>query len=237
VNSVTAVDEFEDRTLIKLDWDASQDHLFRCILEHDGQILSATGSPKEWNFEIRFSERESLSQCQDCCADAHITLDLTRIYNPVDPKVGPWYGLSKPQREALTLAVRMGYYDIPRGCTTAELADELGISDQATTETASCHRCVHETRASHSRPNGLTGSIIHHGIRTGNWGTTNVYMDENIEWARRDTSSIDEETDSSGREGSISPDTILSAVANEHRRAISTHWTARLRSDWNTMRS
>ncbi|WP_255314819.1 DUF7344 domain-containing protein [Halorubrum lacusprofundi] len=45
-------------------------------------------------------------------------------------------------------------------------------------------------------------------------------MDENIEWARRDTSSIDEETDSSGREGSISPDTILSAVANEHRRAI-----------------
>jgi len=28
----------------------------------------------------------------------------------------------------------MGYYDIPRGCTTAELADELGISDQATTE-------------------------------------------------------------------------------------------------------
>jgi len=98
VNSVTAVDEFEDRTLIKLDWDASQDHLFRCILEHDGQILSATGSPKEWNFEIRFSERESLSQCQDCCADAHITLDLTRIYNPVDPKVGPWYGLSNTAR-------------------------------------------------------------------------------------------------------------------------------------------
>jgi len=42
--------------------------------------------------------------------------------------------LSEPQREALTLAVRRGYYDIPRGCTTAELADELGISDQAVTE-------------------------------------------------------------------------------------------------------
>ncbi|RLM81550.1 helix-turn-helix domain-containing protein, partial [Halobellus sp. Atlit-38R] len=48
--------------------------------------------------------------------------------------VSQWYGLSEPQREALTLAVQMGYYDIPRGCTTQELASELGISDQAVTE-------------------------------------------------------------------------------------------------------
>ncbi len=134
VNSVTEVDVFDDRTLFKLDWDASQDRLFRCLLEQDGQILSATGSPEEWNFEIRFSDREALSQCRDCCESAHISLDLTRVYNPADPEEGPWYGLSEPQREALTLAVRRGYYDIPRGCTTAELADELGISDQAVTE-------------------------------------------------------------------------------------------------------
>ena len=134
VNSVTEVDVFEDRTLFRIDWDASQDHLFQCILEHDGQILSATGSPEEWDFEIRFPDREALSQCQDCCENAHISVNLTRVYNPTDADAGPWYGLSEPQREALTLAVRMGYYDIPRGCTTAELANELGISDQAVTE-------------------------------------------------------------------------------------------------------
>jgi len=134
VNSVTKVDVFDDRTLFRLDWDASQDHLFQCISEHDGHMLSATGSPEGWNFEIRFSDREALSQCQDCCEDAHISLQITRIYKPTDPEAGPWYGMSEPQREALTLAVRMGYYDIPRGCTTAELADELGISDQAVTE-------------------------------------------------------------------------------------------------------
>ena len=134
VNSVTQVDVFDDRTLFRLDWDASQDHLFQCISEHDGHTLSATGSPEGWNFEIRFSDREALSQCQDCCEDAHISLQITRIYKPTDPEAGPWYGMSEPQREALTLAVRMGYYDIPRGCTTAELADELGISDQAVTE-------------------------------------------------------------------------------------------------------
>jgi predicted DNA binding protein len=32
------------------------------------------------------------------------------------------------------LTVLKGYYDIPRGCTTNELADDLGISDHAVTE-------------------------------------------------------------------------------------------------------
>ncbi|MFC4247279.1 helix-turn-helix domain-containing protein [Natribaculum luteum] len=134
VNSVTEVDVFEDRTLFRLDWDASQDHHFQCVLDHEGQILSATGTPEGWDFEMRFTGREALSQYQDCCEDAHISLDIIRIYNPADPEADSWYGLSEPQREALALAVRMGYYDIPRGCTTAELADELGISDQAVTE-------------------------------------------------------------------------------------------------------
>ncbi|WP_276257841.1 helix-turn-helix domain-containing protein [Haloglomus litoreum] len=134
VNSVTEVDVFDDRTLFRLDWDASQDHLFRCILDNEGQILGATGTAEGWDFEIRFSHREALSQYWTCCEDAHISLEMISVYNPTDPGAGPWYGLSKPQREALTLAVRMGYYDIPRGCTTEELADELGISDQAVTE-------------------------------------------------------------------------------------------------------
>jgi len=134
VNSVTEVDVFEDRTLFRLDWDASQDHFFQCTLNNEGEILSATGTSEGWNFEIRFPDREALSQCRDCCEDAHISLDIVRIYNPTDPEAGPWYGMSEPQREALTLAIRMGYYDIPRGCTTEELADELGISDQAVTE-------------------------------------------------------------------------------------------------------
>ena len=134
VNSVTEMEVFGDRTLFRLDWDASQDHLFQCIMKYGGQILSATGTSEGWNFEIRFPHRDGLSQCQSCCEDAHISLEFVRIYNPTDPEIGPWYGLSEPQREALMLAVRLGYYDIPRGCTTEELADELGISDQAVTE-------------------------------------------------------------------------------------------------------
>ncbi|RDZ34363.1 MULTISPECIES: helix-turn-helix domain-containing protein [Haloferax] len=134
VDNVTEVEVFDNRTLFRLDWDASQDHLFQCILDQGGQISSATGTSEGWDFEIRFSQREALSEFRTCCEDAHINLDVIRVYNPTDPGVSQWYGLSEPQREALTLAVQMGYYDIPRGCTTQELASELGISDQAVTE-------------------------------------------------------------------------------------------------------
>ncbi|MFC7213007.1 helix-turn-helix domain-containing protein [Saliphagus sp. GCM10025334] len=134
VNDASEVDVFEDRTLFTLDWDANQDHLFRGIRETDGQLLSATGTPDSWAFELRFPDHTALSEFTTRCEDAQISLEVARVYNPTEPDAGPWHGLTGPQREAITLAVEMGYYDIPRGCTTKELADELEISDQAVTE-------------------------------------------------------------------------------------------------------
>jgi predicted DNA binding protein len=45
-------------------------------------------------------------------------------------------GLLTPrQREHLTLAYRLGYFDVPRECTLAELADELGVHKSSASET------------------------------------------------------------------------------------------------------
>ena len=134
VTSATNVDEFDDRTLFTLDWDAGSDHVFESIRANDGQLLSAIGAADRWEFELRFPDHEALSAFTTAVDDAQIAVEVTRVYNPTKPDAGPWYGLTEPQREALDLAVEWGYYDIPRGCTTNDLADELGISDQAVTE-------------------------------------------------------------------------------------------------------
>lgn len=134
VNTAVSVDEFEDRTLFTLDWDANHDHVFKGINEYDGQLLSAIGTSIAWDFELRFPSHDALSGFREHCEDAQISMETIRVYNPTNPDAGPWYGLTELQREAITLAVERGYYDIPRGCTTKELADELGISDQAVTE-------------------------------------------------------------------------------------------------------
>ncbi|WP_241662579.1 helix-turn-helix domain-containing protein [Halorubrum depositum] len=134
VDGATAVDVFEDRTLFTLDWDANRDDLIGAVRANGGQILDGVGTPATWTFEVRFPSHEALSAFSTDCEEAGIELAVTRVYNPSEPDVQPWYGVTEPQFEALTLAVRTGYYDIPRGCTTKELADELGISDQAVTE-------------------------------------------------------------------------------------------------------
>jgi hypothetical protein len=43
--------------------------------------------------------------------------------------------LTPRQREHLTLAYRLGYFDVPRECTLAELADELGVDKSSASET------------------------------------------------------------------------------------------------------
>lgn len=134
VNDASVVDTFEDRTLFTLDWDAERDRVFEGISEHDGQLLSALGTSESWEFELRVASHDTLSDFMAYCEEANLPLTITRVYNPTKPDAGPWYGLTEPQREAMVLAVQMGYYDIPRGCTTKELAEELGISDQAVTE-------------------------------------------------------------------------------------------------------
>ncbi|ELY65694.1 helix-turn-helix domain-containing protein [Natrinema versiforme] len=134
VTSAVEVDVFDDRTLVTLDWDANHDHLFEGISESGGQLLSAVGTPETWEYELRFPDHGALSEFRTRCEDAQISLEVRRVYNPTKPDAGPWYGLTELQREAIMLAVEMGYYDIPRGCTTKDLAGELGISDQAVTE-------------------------------------------------------------------------------------------------------
>lgn len=134
VANAAQVDEYDDRTLFTLDWDASQDHVFQAIKGNNGHLLSATGTASTWKFEVRFPYRTQLSSFSTECENAQITLDVHRIYSPEETETDPLCGLTRPQYDAIMLAMEWGYYDIPRRCTTKELADELGISDQAVME-------------------------------------------------------------------------------------------------------
>jgi predicted DNA binding protein len=134
VEDLTLVDSHDDEALYALDWDATGDPLISAVRRHDGHILDATGGPSTWWFSVRIPSHDALSSFQADCLDADLSIDVERVYNPTRPDVGAWYGVTALQRESLVRAVEAGYYSIPRGTSTQELADEFGISDQALTE-------------------------------------------------------------------------------------------------------
>lgn len=134
IQNITEIDNLDGRTLYALEWTIDRDELFRGIQEQNAQVLGATGTIVDWEFELRFPSHEALSNFQRYCSQEQIAISVRRIYNPTKPGTGPWFGLTPRQRETLLLATEMGFYDIPRGCSTIELAERLEISDQAVTE-------------------------------------------------------------------------------------------------------
>lgn len=134
VNDIHVVSTSDGETLYALDWDLSTDTFFEGLLESDANLLEARGFGETWEFELRFPSHDAVSSFQEYCHDNNIPITVDGLYNPTKPDAGPWYGLTPPQREALSRAVEEGYYSIPRETSTQELAAYFDISDQALTE-------------------------------------------------------------------------------------------------------
>lgn len=120
-------------TLYALDWIPSAGTLFAALIEGDVTLLGGSGGPDEWALELRFPGHEHLSAFRsEVLDDYRVTVE--RIYRPTDPDGRQQYGLTDSQRDTLLFAVEEGYYSLPRGISTKELAEEFDISDQAATE-------------------------------------------------------------------------------------------------------
>jgi predicted DNA binding protein len=134
VSDVHIVNTHESETLYALDWEISEGSFLDSVVSYDGHLLEASGGSDTWDFQLRFPSHSALSAFQEHCFEADIPLDIRRIFNPTKPDAGPWYGLTTPQREALTYAVENGYYSLPRRSSTSDIAEQFDISDQAATE-------------------------------------------------------------------------------------------------------
>lgn len=74
--------------------------------------------------------RDELDELQDVLDASPLAYELLSLVEGTDIE----RLLTERQREVLETAVRMGYFEVPRDCTLAELADELDV-DKSTTST------------------------------------------------------------------------------------------------------
>ncbi|GGN14762.1 helix-turn-helix domain-containing protein [Halarchaeum nitratireducens] len=133
VASVETVDAFDDQRLYRVDWAASGTGVLSHLRRTSASLSGATGTRDAWEFTARFPSREALSEFHDACREAEFDLTVTGVA-PLDPLDEPDDGLTANQRETLRRAHEAGFYDIPRGTTTVDLAADLGISDQSLSE-------------------------------------------------------------------------------------------------------
>lgn len=116
--------------LYRIDWQPGTDPFLRALEEVDAAVLQASGDVNGWHFDLRFDTHEDVSRFQRYCTEQDIPISIERI---ITGSTGEHPGelLSPCQRQTVALALERGYFEIPRRTTMVELAEELGISNQA----------------------------------------------------------------------------------------------------------
>ena len=133
VSSIVETDEFDDQKYYEIDWSDDVARRIDAYLDKDGSILHARASADGWRVRFRFGSRDQFRTFRDRVRGRDISFDLLGLSDPGSPR---WASgeVTPDQRDALVLAVERGYYAVPRGATTRDLADELGKSHQAVSE-------------------------------------------------------------------------------------------------------
>lgn len=133
VDDADIVDETEDSALFMVNWTDELTALVTEITDQHANILEATAYDGEWQLKLRFTADEQVSTFQEQFAERGRTFDVTKLYHPTAPNQRE-HGLTVAQYETLVEAVQYGYFDVPRGCSTDDLAAELDISSNAVSQ-------------------------------------------------------------------------------------------------------
>ncbi|UPM42739.1 helix-turn-helix domain-containing protein [Halocatena salina] len=126
---VRIISTANDEELFEVQWQAEIGGLIQIMIDADARLLKAEGTTEEWRFRLRFATHEDLTAFNQAVTDSGIPLLLRQLHSSTDSTDES--SLSAKQREAITMAYRRGYFNVPRDSSVTELADAVDISDSA----------------------------------------------------------------------------------------------------------
>lgn len=134
VESVSVIDSTPDESLFRVEWTEDIDGFIESVIENDVSVLEGKGTGDDWEFQVRLSDYDQLSDFYQSCVEDGMNVELSSVHGPLDTaNTGEW-GLTDEQRRTLETALENGYFDVPRGITLVELGHRLGISDSAVSQ-------------------------------------------------------------------------------------------------------
>jgi predicted DNA binding protein len=108
--------------------------LYRRSIELQGVIVDATRNASGWTMGMLFPDRDAFGAFRRACQDVDLTVTVESIHSGQSDWTNDDADLTPAQREILSRAVEVGYFDIPRETTLRGLGDEVGVSGQAASE-------------------------------------------------------------------------------------------------------
>ncbi|MCT9096249.1 helix-turn-helix domain-containing protein [Haloarchaeobius sp. HME9146] len=128
--------EFEDGRLYQTELlgEGLRTSIYPTIVDVGGVVYEVSIEQETWRFSVGFPDHRAFEQFYEVCNRNGLTLDLHRRYEQRDIDDSSRFGLTVAQREVLEAALATGYLEIPRQSSLSELADHLGISENAASE-------------------------------------------------------------------------------------------------------
>ncbi|MFC6951862.1 helix-turn-helix domain-containing protein [Halorubellus litoreus] len=125
-----------DERLYRVHYDLDQPDvdIYEAAIDSDGVFLKGETDGDGWTVKMLFPTRDAFNEFREACAAVDLTVDVDSIYSKPFSGSGDEIALTDPQRDLLTRAVQVGYFDIPRETTLQELGQQMNISGQAASE-------------------------------------------------------------------------------------------------------
>ncbi|MGB9954296.1 helix-turn-helix domain-containing protein [Haloarcula marismortui] len=120
----------DDEAIYSFEYTDEAKILSPVISAANGVILDMENDGSAWILTIWLPERTALAQLWDYAQENDIDIDLLRV-NEYASLGNTDAGLTDSQREALLVALEMGYFEEPRNATLSDVAANLDISQPA----------------------------------------------------------------------------------------------------------
>lgn len=134
VATAAVLTDLGDERLYAVEWVRGAFESLDHLVANGGTVLSARGDANGWRLRTLFTDHEGLSAAFAACRNAGIDVSVEAVHAPDDGAEHGRFGLTADQYATLVAAAERGYFDVPRGVSTEELAADLGITHQALSE-------------------------------------------------------------------------------------------------------
>ena len=120
----------DERALYSVEYAAEAKVLSPIVAAANGVILDMENDGASWLLTIWLPARSDLNQLWEFARRNDVVIELRRLkdHRSFGESAA---GVTESQREALSVAFELGYFEEPRGATLTEVAAELGISQPA----------------------------------------------------------------------------------------------------------